>query len=87
MFDLKQAHTYAPPNAAAADFIDAPPASTFRAGAPPPPPPPQTLNLRRAAADQMMPAQGSNSNCITHGFEVKQHDWISLNTVLAVANL
>jgi len=54
LFDLKQAHT----RAAAADFVFAPP--TFRVSAPPPP----TLNLRRAAADQMMPTQGSNSNCV-----------------------
>jgi len=46
----------APPNAAAAaDFIFAPPTPSFWVGAPPPP----TLNLRRAAADQMMPAQCS----------------------------
>jgi len=48
-------------NAAAADFIFAPPTPTFRVDAlPQPPPPPPTLNLRRAAADQMMPAQDSS---------------------------
>jgi len=57
LFDSKQAHTrrrtLPPPNAAAADFIFAPPIRTFRVGAPPPPtlkPPARRSRLSDAGA-------------------------------------